>query len=87
MRNSSGQIWPNRSVQHVLYICYCAMQCHMELQEFEDGNVTVKPLEHPINKNKRCVLGQNSAKFFNHSERLTTPLVRVARAKPSAART
>jgi assimilatory nitrate reductase catalytic subunit len=58
------------------HCCYCAMQCHMELQEFEDGSVEVKPLEHPINKNKLCVLGQNSAKLFNHTERLTTPLVR-----------
>ncbi|MGL4610064.1 MAG: molybdopterin oxidoreductase family protein, partial [Trueperaceae bacterium] len=58
------------------HCCYCAMQCHMELQEFEDGSVEVKPLEHPINKNKLCVLGQNSAKLFNHRERLTTPLVR-----------
>ena len=58
------------------HCCYCAMQCHMELQEFGDGSVEVKPLEHPINKNKLCVLGQNSAKLFNHSERLTTPLVR-----------
>jgi assimilatory nitrate reductase catalytic subunit len=58
------------------HCCYCAMQCHMELQEFEDGSVEVKALEHPINKNKLCVLGQNSAKLFNHRERLTTPLVR-----------
>lgn len=58
------------------HCCYCAMQCHMELQEFEDGSVEVKPLEHPVNKNKLCVLGQNSAKLFNHTERLITPLVR-----------
>jgi assimilatory nitrate reductase catalytic subunit len=48
----------------------------MELTEKADGSVEVKPLEHPINKNKLCVLGQNSAKLFNHRERLTTPLVR-----------
>jgi assimilatory nitrate reductase catalytic subunit len=58
------------------HCCYCAMQCHMELREFKDGSVEVAPLEHPINKNKLCVLGQNSAKLFNHPERLTTPLVR-----------
>ncbi len=58
------------------HCCYCAMQCQMELREKQDGSVEVKPLEHPINKNKLCVLGQNSAKLFNHRERLTTPLVR-----------
>jgi assimilatory nitrate reductase catalytic subunit len=58
------------------HCCYCAMQCQMELSEKADGSVEVKPLEHPINKNKLCVLGQNSAKLFNHRERLTTPLVR-----------
>jgi assimilatory nitrate reductase catalytic subunit len=58
------------------HCCYCAMQCQMELTEKADGSVEVKPLEHPINKNKLCVLGQNSAKLFNHRERLTTPLVR-----------
>jgi assimilatory nitrate reductase catalytic subunit len=58
------------------HCCYCAMQCQMELSEKADGSITVKPLEHPINKNKLCVLGQNSAKLFNHRERLTIPLVR-----------
>ena len=58
------------------HCCYCAMQCQMELREKVDGHVEVVGLEHPINKNKLCVLGQNSAKLFNHTERLTTPLVR-----------
>ncbi len=58
------------------HCCYCAMQCQMELREKADGSITVAGLEHPINKGKLCVLGQNSAKLFNHSERLTTPLVR-----------
>jgi assimilatory nitrate reductase catalytic subunit len=58
------------------HCCYCAMQCQMELREKADGSVTVEGLEHPINKGKLCVLGQNSNKLFNHRERLTTPLVR-----------
>ena len=57
------------------HCCYCAMQCQMRLSETPEG-VIVEPLEHPINKNKLCVLGQNSANLFNHRERLTTPLVR-----------
>jgi assimilatory nitrate reductase catalytic subunit len=58
------------------HCCYCAMQCHMELREKANGSVEVVGLEHPINKGKLCVLGQNSAKLFNHRDRLTTPLVR-----------
>lgn len=54
---------------------YCAMQCAMQLSENTEG-VGVTGLEHPINKGKLCVLGQNSAKLFDHSARLTQPLVR-----------
>lgn len=57
------------------HCCYCAMQCQMRLVATHEG-VTVTGLNHPINKTKLCVLGQNSTKLFNHSERLTTPLIR-----------
>ncbi len=57
------------------HCCYCAVQCGMTLT---DGakEVEVAPQEHPINRGKLCVLGQNSVKLFDHAERLTTPLVR-----------
>ena len=48
------------------------MQCAMELHR--DG--TVKPLPHPINGGKLCVLGLTSGGLLYHPERLTTPLVR-----------
>ena len=57
------------------HCCYCAMQCQMFLSETDKG-VVVKGLEHPINHGKLCVLGQNSAKLFDHAERLMKPLVR-----------
>lgn len=57
------------------HCCYCAMQCAMQLSESTSG-VLVEGLMHPINKGKLCVLGQNSAKLFDHGERLTKPLVR-----------
>jgi len=57
------------------HCCYCAMQCQMRLTETHEG-ISVEGLNHPINKTKLCVLGQNSVKLFNHPERLTTPLVR-----------
>ena len=57
------------------HCCYCAMQCQMRLTDTPEG-VTVQGLDHPINKTKLCVLGQNSINLFDHSERLTQPLVR-----------
>ncbi len=57
------------------HCCYCAMQCQMRLTETLEG-VTVQGLDHPINKTKLCVLGQNSVSLFDHKERLTQPLVR-----------
>ena len=48
------------------------MQCRMELHA--DGNV--KPLMHPINGGKLCVLGLSSGALLNNTDRLTTPLVR-----------
>ena len=54
------------------HCCFCAMQCAMELHR--DG--TVKPLPHPINGGKLCVLGLTSGGLLYHPERLTTPLVR-----------
>jgi assimilatory nitrate reductase catalytic subunit len=40
------------------------------------SNGTVKPLMHPVNGGKLCVLGLSSGALLNHGERLTTPLVR-----------
>lgn len=48
------------------------MQCAMELHA--DG--TVKPLPHPINGGKLCVLGLTSGELLGHADRLRTPLVR-----------
>ncbi|RIH89722.1 Assimilatory nitrate reductase catalytic subunit [Meiothermus luteus] len=54
------------------HCCFCAMQCAMQLHA--DG--TVKPLPHPINGGKLCVLGLTSGELLGHTERLRTPLVR-----------
>lgn len=48
------------------------MQCAMQLHA--DG--TVKPLPHPINKGRLCVLGLTSGELLGHTHRLRTPLVR-----------
>ncbi|WP_126252521.1 hypothetical protein [Thermus scotoductus] len=51
---------------------FCAMQCAMQLHP--DG--TVKPLPHPINKGRLCVLGLTSGALLGHTHPLRTPLVR-----------
>lgn len=48
------------------------MQCAMQLHA--DG--TVKPLPHPVNGGKLCVLGLTSGELLGHADRLRTPLVR-----------
>ena len=48
------------------------MQCAMQLHA--DG--TVKPLPHPINKGRLCVLGLTSGELLGHTHRLRTSLVR-----------
>jgi assimilatory nitrate reductase catalytic subunit len=48
------------------------MQCAIQLHA--DG--TVKPLPHPVNGGKLCVLGLTSGELLGHADRLRTPLVR-----------
>ncbi len=48
------------------------MQCAMELRA--DGSV--KPLEHPINGGKLCVLGLSSGALVSNGDRIVQPLVR-----------
>ena len=58
---------------------YCALQCGMNLI-LNDGAVTIAPRDFPTNKGGLCRKGWTAAELLSHEERLTTPLVRDAKA-------
>ncbi len=57
---------------------YCALQCGMTLVNTEAG-WTVAARDFPTNKGGLCRKGWTSAELLNHSDRLTTPLLRDAK--------
>ncbi|MBW3590290.1 MAG: molybdopterin oxidoreductase family protein [Actinobacteria bacterium] len=65
------------------HCCYCGVQCGMYLRVSGDGKVFgVEPRDHDINKMKLCPKGVTAYQQVNHTDRLTTPLMRDRRDQP-----
>ena len=67
--------WPTKSVKT---ICpYCGVGCGIYLDIRGNNVVGVRgDSENTVNRGSLCVKGQFGLEFVNHSERLTTPLIR-----------
>lgn len=64
---------------------YCSLQCAMTLspRSASDGaGLTVEGADFPTNRGGLCEKGSSAAELLDHPDRLTTPLVRDARADP-----
>ncbi|MDF3048428.1 MAG: molybdopterin oxidoreductase [Pseudonocardia sp.] len=62
---------------------YCSLQCGIMLTPRPDGSLDLagRP-DFPVNRGGLCRKGATAAELLDHPERLTTPLVRDARAAP-----
>ena len=64
--------------KNVLTTCvYCGSGCTLFLQVLDGEIVGVLPDKtHPISQGRLCIKGWNAEGFVQHSDRLTTPLIR-----------
>lgn len=55
---------------------YCGVGCQIRVHTVENSVVHVDGLNGPTNRGRLCVKGRFGLDFVNHSDRLTTPLLR-----------
>ncbi len=69
-----GKAWETRKIKTTCGYCGCG--CELELNVVDQRVVGVKPSEDGVNRGALCTKGRFGYDFVNHSDRLTTPLIR-----------
>lgn len=73
-RTDRFRYWEVRKVRTTC--SFCGVGCQMELLMKGDKIVEVSPFPGAANNNMLCVKGKFGYKFVNHTDRLTTPLIK-----------
>ena len=69
--------WQSRKVQTTCF--YCSLGCQLELTCFEETIVCVQaPAQTGVNQGSLCQRGIFGYDVFNHSQRITTPMIKRA---------